>query len=358
MADLVPRPPTPPPPTPTTVPQAIADITALLDEISYKLQTLIGYYIHPETTPTQIKAFEPRLLILQERLNALSKLSYIHLSHLIDNSDQFSSQYLISIIDQLLNAALGIQKVFADHYDPSLHKRLPFSTIWKTLEYRMEQVRLIPHRSPSNPRRIIPEEQRPNEIGRFCSGALQMINLRDKGKISIVDRSNLSEADQRKMRDFKGVFLDWECPECNFKVHFHVSSSTTSNIHSTDEIHQHDSIRVQYRSSFLAKSHLYLAPHSKTLGTSTRRESVTVSLSKRATASRALRPEYGCLFCYALGKDLEFGRTTFATQRHLAEHLSVRHRKPALPSPLLHRFSVAINGKMAQERLRWDVNLL
>lgn len=357
MADLALRPPTPPPPAPTTVTQAISDISALLEEIFYKLKTLIGYYIHPETTPTQIKAFEPRLLILHERLRALSKLSYLHLAHLIDHSDQFSSQYLISIIDQLFNAALGIQNVFADHYDSSLRKRLPFSSIWETLVYRMNQVKMIPQRNPSNPRRISPEEQRPNEIGKFCRGALQMLNLRDKGKISIVDRRNLSEAEQRKMRDFKGVFLDWECPECDFKVHFHVSSSTTSNIHSTDEICQHDSIEIQYRSLFLAKSHLYLAPHNKVSAVSTR-ESVTVSSARRGTTNRAQHPQYGCLFCYALGKDMELGRTTFASPRNLAEHISIRHRKPVLPSLLLHRFNVAIGGKMAQERHRWDVNFL
>eukprot|EP01099_Mayorella_cantabrigiensis_P008088 TRINITY_DN7444_c0_g1_i1.p1 TRINITY_DN7444_c0_g1~~TRINITY_DN7444_c0_g1_i1.p1 ORF type:complete len:359 (-),score=6.94 TRINITY_DN7444_c0_g1_i1:468-1544(-) len=358
MAELVVH--RPPPPTPTTVSQAINDVKALLQDIWYKLKTLIGYYIHPDITPTEIKAFEPRLEILLERLHALSRLSYPHLAHLIDSADQLAAmQYLHPIIDQLLNAAHGIPTIFANHYDASLHDRRPFSTISSALHYRSEQVRMIPQWALSNPRHVMPEDQGPNEIGKFCHGALQMLNYREKGKISVVDKRYLSDVEQQRIREVKGAFLDWECPDCAFKVHFHVSSSATSNIHTTDEIRQHDQLKVQYRSSFLAKCHLYSPTTDRTTNSTTRRrDSVILSSSKRENAALLLRAKYGCIFCYALGRELEYGRTSFYSPKDLAGHFSARHRRPVLPSLLIHRFNVAIEGKMFQERLRWDVNLL
>jgi hypothetical protein len=200
----------------------------------------------------------------------------------------------------------------------------------------------MPALNPSNPRRLRAEDMRANELRNFCRGALQLSNHRDKGRISFVERTDLSEENRRKLKAFGGAFLYWECPECSYKIRYHVASSATSNIHSTDEIRELDGLDVQCRSSFLAKCHLYLP------------------LSERASnsSSSSAIVKYGCVFCFATGWELERGETAFATIREFVEHIAREHKRSLPPSLMLHRFSVATEGKMVEVGKRWDLNLV
>lgn len=350
MAAFADMPPPPPPPPPIQIRQSIDEISALVVQIRHKLTTMINWYIYPEIVPSEIKAYEPRLIILQERLRALGTVSYEELANLVDGSDGLASHYLIQIVEQLLNSVTGIEKIFANHYDPELHVKKPLDTIWLTLDYRAQQLKLVPGQPMINPRHLFPEDFRgANVLGNFCRGAVQMINNRDRGKISFIEKKDLTDENNRKLRDFGGAFLYWECADCAYKVRYHVTNSMTSNIHTTDEIRDHGSTAVQYRSSFLARSHLYLPQAPTNLGSSGRRESVTISSSTT---------KYGCLFCASKGKELKRGSTAFARPEDLAEHIGLYHRKPLPPSILLHKYLVAIAGKMVNYRLRWDLNFL
>ncbi len=329
----------PPPPEPITIPQAIDDLLITLARIRHKLRTLIDWYIYPDIVPNEIKAYDPRLLILQARLESLGALSYDHLPYITDSSDAMAAHYLDQAVEQMLNSVHGIQKIFVNHYDRDLEDKRPFAAIWETLTYRSLQLKEVPKLSPSNPRHARPEDLRPNELGKFCRGALQLSNRRDKGRISFVERKDLSEENRQKLKAFGGAFLNWECPECSYKVRYHVANSATSNIHTTDEIREHSGLRIQYRSSFLAKCHLYLP------------------LSDKKSASPSAI-KYGCVFCFAGGKDLERDKTAFTNPQAFAEHIDHKHKKSPLPALLLHRYDLAIAGRTDDPRKRWDVNLL
>lgn len=340
----------PPPPPPIQIRQAIDEIISLIVQIRHKLTTMINWYIYPDIVPSEIKAYEPRLIILQERLRALGTISYEDLANLVDTSDGLASQYLVQIVEQLLSSVIAIEKLFANHYDPELHIKRPMNTIWYTLDYRLQQLRLVGGQQMINPRRLFPEDYRGvNVLGNFCRGAVQILNNRDRGKISFIEKKDLNEENSRKLRDFGGAFLYWECAECAYKVRYHVSNSMTSNIHTTDEFRDQESAAIQYRSSFLARSHLYLPLAPTAVGPLGKRESLNISTSTT---------KYGCLFCASRGKELKRGSTAFARPEDLAEHIGLYHRKPLPPSILLHKYLVAIAGKMVNDRLRWDLNFL
>lgn len=340
----------PPPPPPIQIHQSIDEILNLIMQIRHKLTTMINWYIHPNIVPSEIKAYEPRFIILQERLRGLRGVSYEELANLVDASDGLASQYLFQIVDQLLNSVIAIERIFANHYDSELHVKKPMSTIWYILEYRAQQLKLVSGQPMINPRRLFPEDYRgANVLGKFCRGAVQMMNNRDRGKISFIEKKDLSEENSAKLRDFGGAFLYWACADCAYKVRYHVSNSVTSSIHTTDEIREQDSGAIQYRSLFLAKSHLYLPLASGTLGSLSKRESTNISSSTT---------KYGCLFCVCKGKELKRGSTAFARPEDLAEHIGLYHRKPTPPSILLHHFLVAISGKIANDRQRWDLNFV
>jgi len=248
-----------------------------------------------------------------------------------------------------------------NHYDRELDDRRPFGRIWDTLNYRNDQIKQIPNLCPSNPRRLKAEDMRPNELGQFCRGALQISNSRDRGRISFVEKKDLLEDNRRKLKAFGGAFLNWECPECSYKVRYHVASSAASNIHTTDEVREVDGHGVQYRSSFMAKCHLYL-PLSEEITYTSATYSVSLFGRRARTTSwqsvSASTPKYGCVFCFARGWDLERGETAFASARELIVHIAREHRDPLPASLMLHRFHVAIDGKLVDERKRWDLNLL
>ncbi|KAJ9607990.1 hypothetical protein H2200_008069 [Cladophialophora chaetospira] len=336
----------PPPPAPITVKQAIDELQVTLNQIRRKLRTLIDWYIFPDVVPNSIKAYDPRLQILQARLRTLSTIDYNQLPYIIDGSDATAANYLNEIVEQMQNSARGIQTIFFEHYDRDLLDRRPFAMIWETLMYRQEQIRQFHALNPSNPSRRMPEDLRPQELGNFCRGALGISNRRDRGTISFVEKRELNEENRRKLKAFGGAYLNWQCPECAYKVRYHVTGSTTSNIHTTDEIRGHVDLPIQYRSSWLAKCHLYVPQSEKT------------SFSSNASRRESYAPlKYGCVFCFAKGYELERRETAFTTIREFAQHIAHEHVNPLPPSLLIHRYSVAVDGKTVTLG-RWDLNLL
>lgn len=340
------------PPDPITVEQAIAELLIILSRIRHKLKTLIDYHIYPNIVPHAIKDYDPRLLILQRRLQSLATLSFPKLPYIIDNSDHFASHFIQQIAEQMLHSTVGIQRIFVDHYERDLDRSRPFEAIWANLDYRMMQIANLAKLNPSNPRHLRAEDMRPNELGNFCRGALQISNGNDRGRISFLDTKDLSEDNRQKLKAFGGAYLNWECPECSHKVRFHVSSSTTSNIYTTDEIRQHNGLAIQYRSMFLAKCHLYVPPSEKTPNSFDR-------VRRRDPKLVGPSPlKYGCVFCFACGSNLVRGRSAFTAPQALAEHIVLRHKRRPPPTMMLHLFAIAIEGKIDDPRKRWDVNLL
>ncbi|KAI1618862.1 hypothetical protein EDD36DRAFT_44168 [Exophiala viscosa] len=340
----------PPPPEPITVEQAIRDLLSLVSRIRQRLHALINYYIYPDLTPTAVSEYDPRLHILQDRLQALSRLSYQKLPYIIGKSDDITGYYLNQVAEQMQNSVRGIERIFTSHYNPDLED--PFRAIWEGLTYKKSQIAELGRRSPSNPRRLRAEDMRPNELGNFCNGALQISNGVDRGRISFVETRELTEDNRRKLRVSGGAFLAWQCPECSYRVRYHVTSSNTSNIHHTDEIRRHNGLAIQYRSKFLARSHLYLPPP----GTTTTRV-----IDRRRRNSNVLIPprfKYGCIFCFAFGYDLLHDRRAFTTPQALAEHIVLCHRRSTLPTMLLHLYAVAIDDKMDEPHKKWEVNIL
>ncbi|OCT51810.1 hypothetical protein CLCR_08813 [Cladophialophora carrionii] len=347
MTAIVMDDPMQPPPSPITVKQALKDLQATLNQIRRKLRTLIDWYIIPHVVPDSIKAYDPRLQILQLRLRSLSTIDFQQLPYIIDGSDAVAAQYLGELVEQMQHSVRGIQTIFVEHYDPDLLDRRPFAMVWETLLYRQDQIRQLPALNPSNPGRRMPEDMHPAELGNFCPGALGISNRRDRGRISFVEKKELNEENRRKLKAFGGAYLNWQCPDCAYKVRYHVTNSTTSNIHTTDEVREHADLLIQYRSSFLAKCHLFLPQPEK----------VSISSNGSSTTRRESHAhiKYGCVFCFATGEELVRGCTAFTTARDFAEHIAHEHRNPLPPSLLIHRFSVAAEGKTVIGG-RWDLN--
>jgi hypothetical protein len=357
----------PEPPAPISVQQALEDLQVLLNQIRRKLRTLIDWYIFPNVVPDTIKAYDPRLQILQARLKSLARIDYLKLPYILDNSDEFASRYLFELAEQLQHSARGIQIIFVDHYDRDLADKQPFHSIWETLFYKLDQIKLFRDRMPSNPSRRPAELQRnPPALGNFCPGGLALSNGRDRGRISFVAQKDLTDENRRKLKLFQGAFLNWHCHDCAYKVRFHVSNSATSNIQITDEIREHPNLPIQYRSAFLAKCHLYQATPDRTSQSSdstalvVRRDSLQgyrrdSFQSSRRDGFQGLK--YGCVFCFAMGYDLDRRDTAFSTIRDFAEHIAHEHRRHLPPSMLIHRFSVAVDGKTVVGG-RWDLNML
>jgi len=340
----------PPPPEPITVEKAIEDLSSMLSRIRIHLQTLINYYIFPNIVPSAVSDYDPRLHILQMRLRSLSTLDYQKLPYIIGNSDGIAGYYLNELADQMLHSVRGIERIFTSHYDRDLED--PFRAIWDAVTYKKSQIAELGRRSPSNPRRLRAEDMRPNELGNFCRGALQISNGNDRGRVSFLETRELTEENRRKLRAVGGAFLAWQCPECSYRVRYHVLPGETSNIHHTDEIRKHSGLAIEYRSKFLARSHLYLPPP----GTTTTR---VIDMRRRNSKILISSPiKYGCVFCFAYGNNLVRHHSAFTTRQALAEHIVLRHTRSTLPTMMLHLYGVAIDGKMEDPRKKWEVNLL
>jgi hypothetical protein len=351
---------------PITIPAAIVDLKKQIIEIRKKNTILIGYYIDPQPVPTELLQHEPRLDILNTRLDSLAKLSYPNnastgnLSYIIDQPAAVAAAYLNEIIDQLLNAIHGFQEIFEQRYDRDLKEKKPFGKIYDTLEYREKQLKKVIHEG----RRLLPSEEiTPSEPVYFCRGAVQLINGRDKGRVSSVLPNELSRENKAILNEFHGAYLWWQCSSCDFRARFHIAGSYSSSIHNTEEIREHPGCDVVYRTLFMAKSHLYSDPAYAVEGEiqvinrrprawSSRNSSGNIRLANRNA------PKYGCVFCYAQGKDLDWAEDTmFRSGQHLAEHIAENHRKgKKIPAPLmLKKFCVAIEGRLGEGLRRWEL---
>lgn len=342
--------------SPISIQEGVDELSKQISAIRRKTNTLIDYYIYPEPTPSEISAYDPRMKVLQDRLNTLSKINYPNLAHLLDDSDALAASYLNATIDQLLNAIHGIDEIFTQHYDRILEERKPFQTIYKVLEHRERQLKDVIHNQMTDPRKLRPEDLRPNEIGYFCRGAIQMVNKRDRGKISQLRDRDLLDENKARLKRYGGAILWWECQECAFKLRYHVTNSINSSIHSTDEIRDHNGIAVEYKSTFLIKCHTYQPAFAR----SSRGSRGSISLFGGNDRDRGIvsasAMKYGCVFCFAAGKKLERGVSAFGTGRDFAAHIAQKHRKYTPPGPLLQKYNVAIKGKCAEGVGRWDVN--
>lgn len=335
---------------------AVQDLSKQIASVRRKTNTLIDYYIYPDAVPSQIAAYDPRLAILDERLANLSKISYTNLAYLIDDSDVLAGSYCLEIIDQVLNAIHGIQELFSKHYDRHLEQRKPFGTIYKVLEYRERQLKDTAHIHMSDPQRLKPEELRDNQAGAFCRGAIGMINGRDRGRIAYVQPRDLLAENADRLARYGGAFIWWQCPDCAFRLRYHVSTSAHSNIHSTEEVREHPGVKLEYKSAWLVKSHLHAPP------APLRRNSVSLPFpssspsSSSSSSTRRSPAKYGCVFCFATDR-ADKGTPAFHTGRELAAHVAAKHRGKALPAPpLVLKFNVAVKGQCADQVRRWDVN--
>lgn len=343
--------------SPISIQEASADLSKQIASIKRKTTTLIDYYIYPEPTPSEISAYEPRLKILQDRLATVGKINYPNLAHLLDDSDALVASYLNEIIDQLLNAVHGIGEIFQDHYDRTLEERKPFDPIYKVLEHRERQLQDIIHNQMTDSRKLRPEDLRPNEAGYFCRGAVQMVNWRDRGKISQLRDRELLDENRARLKIYGGAFLWWECQECAFRLRYHVTNSASSSIHSTNEVREHNGVAVEYKSTFLVKCHTYQPPSSTlTRGSRGSFSFFNIGNDRERGSVSASSMKYGCVFCFASGKKLERGVNAFGAGRDFAVHLAERHRKIPPAGPLLQKYNVAIKGTCPKGVKRWDVN--
>jgi hypothetical protein len=327
----------------------LSEIATTASKIRRTTNTLIEYYIYPEKTPSAISAYEPRLGILESRTKSLAKISFPHLSQILEHAEATGASYATDIIEQLLNAVHGLDQIFKNRYDRSLEERKPYLTVYTLLDYREKQLQNFVRMAMTNPNQIRPENMLQSDSMSFCRGAIQMINNRDNGHIRPVKDRELSEANLSVIRQFGGGYLWWECAACKFQVAFHMVNSNNSNIHTVEEVREHPNMELEYRSEFLAKCHLY-APTADEDRYLRRRSSFSPSFAFNDTA------KYGCVFCFAEGKSLEKYQTAFDDARDLATHLLQKHKSPLPPSLMLLKFCVAVKGKCAERVNRWDVN--
>ena len=292
-----------------SIPLAITDLEKQIKSIRRKTSTLVDYYIYPDPTPSEISAYDPRLALLSSRLAHLDKISYTHLAYLIDDSDALAASYLEDIIIQLLNAIHGIQVIFFNHYDRLLEEREPFKVIYMVLEHREKQLQDLKRDHFTNPQRMKAEDLRSNEAGQFCRGAIQMLNGRDRGKLSYVTERELLPENRARLEGVRRrVLCGGSVPAVRFSTCGIMSPiPSTQNIHSTDEVRGHSGIPVEYKSAYLTKCHLF-QPRSP--GNSLSRRNSFFG-GRGSHGSLAGVPKYGCGFCFALGRNLELWHQQF-----------------------------------------------
>ena len=317
---------------------ALDNVAEYVDYVLRKNKSLADFYIYPRRLPSEVAAYEPKIKVLEKRLKALKSLRLAHLKQLIDGAESLVAAHLLKIIDQLKSAIFGYQRLFEDHYDPSLSQRGVYGDVWQRLSIREHQLHDLINSSLSRRRQHRAQDEDRHGPLQFCDGAVQLLNDADKGNVSRVDDRDLLPSNRDVLRQYGGDYLWWRCSSCAFKLRFHVDRSQFSSITSNDEIREHVNVPLEYRSIFLAKSHLYqpvFEPGANSL-------------------------KYGCLFCFAKGEELEGGgENCFGTGRELAVHICSKH-KSTLPAPLLlDRFHVAVDEKLSPvaRSQRWEVNI-
>lgn len=389
-----------------SIPEAIGSISKLILDVIRKNRALVEYYIYPNPTPSQIEAFQPRLQVLYARVESLAALDLQNLTLVADDAPWLVADFLLPILDQLLNGVHGIQELFVKHYDRALEQRKPYNTLYSTLEYRERQLKKFQADHLRNPQRRTADSLHPStrhaaDVG-FCRFAVAFTNHRDHGKLSQILSGDLTSEEKERLRNQGGAYLSWDCPGCAFKLKYHVASSAQAHILATDDVRSHQNApEVEYRPSWLVKCHLYQAvPEQEPSPTSptSRRSSIisTTDRSRRGTTRRRQsdarsprisnpfffgvprptrsmsvenviesRPstrvtsslaKYGCPFCFTIGR--EYGHMSYGHGRDLAEHIAARHNLGRQPSALvLEKYRVGLNGRCAEKVQRWDLNI-
>ncbi len=306
---------------------------------------LVEYYIYPEPVPTTIAAYEPRLLVLQDRIRSIKKVNFSHLEQLINDPDCLFAPQLISIIDDLFNVIFSFQHLFEQHYDPNLRQPVPYREALQALgsvHQHLHHLIRIRDSNSTRPRAWqLVAHHNDGSSYQFCRGAIQVLNNYDRGLITTVPENDLFLLNRNTLSSQGGAYLWWICPfsrcplsPCAFKLRFHVLDSQGSSIHTNSETRTHPSVNLEYRSTLLIKSHLHVP------------------------SDGAVMMKYGCLFCFAEGRPLEVEVTAFGTGRALATHLCDAHQGGKLPQAmLLQVFKVAIDGQCPGVN-RWDANFL
>jgi hypothetical protein len=146
----------------------------------------------------------------------------------------------------------------------------------------------------------------------LCNSAKLLNSGMNKG---VLEHAQLRDADKQVIKKKGGSFQFWKCDLCDFRVRYHATQCKSSNIETTDEIRRPGKGYITLRTVFLAKSHLYKQP------------------------GQPLR--YACLFCIGSGKRLEGGRTTFAKEDDLADHIDRCHDAGSLPQLFMKKLYVA-----------------
>lgn len=388
---------------PITIEEALETVRQIIVDVAKKNHTMIDYYIHPGKVPSEIEAYRPRLEILHARVQSLSELDLDKLGSLVDQATALACAFLLPIIDQLLSAIHGFQQVFINRYDEKLARRRPYDNAYNALTYTERQLEQFQKEQRSRGQRKLAESMTPipqrNDEPRFCRFAIAFTNDRDQGRLSQVLQEDLTKDDRERLREHGGAFLSWDCPGCAFRLKYHVVSSVSASILSTDDVRSHSSAsQIQYRPSWLVKCHLYQSPSKdrrgstraddKTPSTSrgrrgslaaTRRQSEIVSprssgsfwfgtprrsksvVSKEKSSTSQNREstttaKYGCPFCFVVGK--EAGHMEYRNGRELAEHMAGKHHVKRAPSGLmLEKYRVGIDGKCAENVRKWEVNI-
>lgn len=321
---------------PIGISEALNDVAEYATQVGRRNRALIDYYIYPHPTPTEMEAYEPRLKSLETRIKNLKKLSLSQLRQLIDDPDCLAAHYLLQIIEQLQKAMFGFRRLVEDHYDPTLAQRTPYGMIYERLQDIDFRLRTLIEDRQRERNRHRAEDYPPTASMHFCKGAIQLINHYDTGALDQVESRDLLEINRLVLFNHGGCFLWWACTACEFRLRYHVRASKYSSIENNDEIREHGGIPVEYRSAFLAKSHLFNPDFNE--------------LPQGA-------PKYGCLFCFAMGKPLDYDSTVFATGRELATHLCSRHKSTLPPPLILSAMNVAVDNRLPEHGKRFDVNL-
>jgi hypothetical protein len=320
---------------------AILDVINQTASIRRKIRTLVDYYIYPEPVPTEIAAYDPRLAVLHSRLEQLNKLDRLRLTYIFDNSDALVASYVLDMLNDLMKATDGIHQIFLNHYDRSLESRRPFHANETALLLRERQLKRTMDWNMTD---LTAEDRADYATGaHLCTGAISIINGRDRGKIDYVHWRDLLAENRARLDSYGGAYLWWNCPDCEFRIRYHISDSAHSDVNSTNEVRKHPRIPAEYRIAFLVKSHL---PQSDRL----------------VGPSTAVPPtsKYVCVFCLAMvppGTALD--SATFRTGRELTRHIASYHRAASkrLQPLLLAQFKVAVKGILPDGVRRWDFNL-
>lgn len=145
----------------------------------------------------------------------------------------------------------------------------------------------------------------------LCRGAVDLINRRDRGRVTPIRGSThyISRTSSRRyVRDNGGGYRWWKCPSCAFRCEFYVApgASATSTILDSDHIVTPRTISdMRYRATLSAMNHLPVE-----------------DVKDNDTLEK---DTLGCAVCVAEGRHLSPGDNAFQRRGQLLNHLRARH---------------------------------